>query len=50
MTKYFLIMPLVLLIYFANGQAGKGINFIKGLSWDQVKQKAKAENKYGKTR
>jgi thioredoxin-related protein len=38
----FLIVPLVL-----NAQNSfHGIHFVKGLSWEQVKAKAKAENKY----
>lgn len=44
--RYFFFIALFLITFRSNAQKSVGINFEENLSWAQVKEKAKKENKY----
>ncbi len=46
MKKLFFLFLFIPSILFSQTDTSKGIHFEQGLSWDQIKAKAKAENKY----
>jgi thioredoxin-related protein len=44
--KSIIVFSLILLPFFLNAQDENGIKFEKGLTWEQIKERAHAENKY----